>query len=71
MKAKAKAALTARPLGKTGHVWVADLGRNGEDNWNDVCYAEYLDRIDSKVISFVGENKLKIFFQKASFHSTI
>ena len=50
---------------------MADIGRNGADNWNDVNYAEYLDKIDTKVISFVGNNTSKIFFQKASFHSKV
>ena len=68
---KAKAALKARGIGKDEYVWVAEIGRNGEDDWNDVHYAEYLDKIDTKVISFAGENKSKIFFQKASFHSKV
>jgi hypothetical protein len=68
---KAKAAVKARDIGKVEHVWVADVGRNGADNWNDVNYAEYLDKIDTKVISFVGNDKSKIFFQKASFHSKV
>jgi hypothetical protein len=66
----AKAARAARPIGKKECIWVADAGKNGEDNWNDVNYAEYLERIDTKVICFGGNDK-KLFFQKASFHSKV
>jgi len=69
------AARSAKRTGKREHVWVAERGEEGQEIWSKMYYAEYLDRIDTKVVAlpcrWPVEGTSKIFFQKASFHSKV